>query len=368
MAFIDQLKELGTRAERLQSQLKTEEATKNALIMPFITALGYDVFDPHEVNPELTADVGVKKGEKVDYAIMRDGSPVILFECKGVTADLEKLTPSQLYRYFSVTTARFGVFTNGLHYQFFSDLEAPNRMDARPFMEFDFRQLNETIADSLERFKKDQFDVDAILSTASDLKYKKSIKRILAEERINPSEEFVKLFLSRIYDGKMTKAVKEQFTAIIKLAFNEFIAERVHNRLTNALERAGDAGDVNELEEQLPSDSRTVTTTDEEIEAFYVVKSIVRQVVDAGRVFMRDTQSYCGILLDDNNRKPLCRLFLGTGQKRLVLFDEQRQPIRHAIQSINDIYLHADALKTAATSYDRSSELAEAPEALDSDQ
>jgi predicted type IV restriction endonuclease len=361
MAFVDQLKELGTRAERLYTQLKTEEATKNALIMPFITALGYDVFDPHEVNPELTADVGIKKGEKVDYAIMRDGSPTILFECKGVTADLEKLTPSQLYRYFSVTTARFGVFTNGLHYQFFSDLDALNKMDARPFMEFDIREINETLADSLERFKKDSFDVDAILSTASDLKYKKGIKKILAEERLNPSEEFVKLLVARVYDGKMTKAVKEQFTAIIKRAFNEFIVERVQTRLTSALEQVGDSIDQTAVEETATSDAQNVVTTDEEIEAFYVVKSIVREVVDPGRVFMRDTQSYCGILLDDNNRKPLCRLFLGTGQKRLVLFDAQRQPVRHPIQSVNDIYLHAEALKSTAISYDRAGEMAETP-------
>ncbi len=360
MAFIDQLKELGTRAEKLQSQLKTEEATKNALIMPFITALGYDVFDPHEVNPELTADVGVKKGEKVDYAIMRESSPVILFECKGVSADLEKLTPSQLYRYFSVTTARFGIFTNGLNYQFFSDLEAPNKMDARPFLEFDIREVNEQLAEGIERFKKDRFDIDLILSSATDLKYAKGIKRILSEELINPSEEFVKMFAARVYDGKMTKTVKEQFTAITKRAFNEFVVERVQKRLTNALERVGNA-DLSSVDEGAPADSQSLVTTDEEVEAFHIVKAILREVVDAGRVFMRDTQSYCGVLLDDNNRKPICRLFFNSGQKRLVLFDAQRQPVRHAIQSINDIYQFADALKATALLYDHGGELEEVP-------
>lgn len=360
MAFIDQLKELGSRAEKLQSQLKTEEATKNALIMPFITALGYDVFDPHEVNPELTADVGVKKGEKVDYAIMRDAAPVILFECKGVTADLEKLTPSQLYRYFSVTPARFGIFTNGLVYQFFSDLEAPNRMDARPFLEFDIREISDQLADGVERFKKDRFDIDAILNSASDLKYAKGIKRILTEELINPSEEFVKILAARVYDGKMTKSVKEQFVEITKRAFNEFILERVQKRLTNALERVGNT-DLSGVEEESPGDSQNLVTTEEEVEAFHIVKAILREVVDAGRVYMRDTQSYCGVLLDDNNRKPICRLFFNSGQKRLVLFDAQRQPVRNAIQSINDIYQYANDLKATAMLYDRGGEMAEAP-------
>lgn len=48
--------------------------------MPFISALGYDVFNPTEVIPEFTADVGTKKGEKVDYAIKKDDKIIILIE------------------------------------------------------------------------------------------------------------------------------------------------------------------------------------------------------------------------------------------------------------------------------------------------
>ena len=73
MEFTDQLAALSTRAIKQKDIIKTEEATKNALVMPFIQALGYDVFDPSEVIPEYIADVGSKKGEKVDYAIVADG-------------------------------------------------------------------------------------------------------------------------------------------------------------------------------------------------------------------------------------------------------------------------------------------------------
>ncbi len=82
MDFIDQLRSLATRIANTKDLIQTEEATKNAMVMPFIQALGYNVFDPLEVTPELVADVGMKKGEKVDYAILSATKPIILFECK----------------------------------------------------------------------------------------------------------------------------------------------------------------------------------------------------------------------------------------------------------------------------------------------
>lgn len=169
---------------------------------------------------------------------------------------------------------------------------------------------------------------------------------------------------ARVHEGKMTKAVKEQFTAITKRAFNEFVVERVQRKLSNALERVGNA-DLATSDELEQGESQSLVTTDQEIEAYHIVKAILREAVDAGRVFMRDTQSYCGVLLDDNNRKPICRLFLNSAQKRLVLFDGQRQPVRHAIQSVNDIYQHAEALKATALMYDRGGEMADVPPSTD---
>src|SRR4249919_1287459 len=129
MEFAEKMRELAARVPSQLEYIRTEEACKNALVMPFINALGYNVFDPREVTPELIADVGTKKGEKVDYAILKDGKPIILFECKGCDCNLETAQASQLCRYFSVTDARFGILTNGTIYRVFSDLEAPNKMD-----------------------------------------------------------------------------------------------------------------------------------------------------------------------------------------------------------------------------------------------
>jgi len=353
MDLVDRLQELAKKAEKQLPHLKTEEATKTALVMPFIQALGYNVFDPTEVVPEFTADVGTKKGEKVDYAILQDAKPAILFECKWSGCDLDQAHASQLYRYFSVTSARFGILTNGVEYRIFSDLEEPNRMDARPFLEFDIRDVSPAIAAEVKRFARDSFDVEDILSTASELKYTKGMRRALAEEWANPTEEFVRLLTARVYPGRFTQPVREQFTAIAKKALHEFLNARVNERLTAALER--DSQDKNVQDEDAadePDDARDgIVTTEEELDGFYVVKAIVREVVNVKRVFLRDTKSYCGVLLDDNNRKQICRLRFNSRRKYIGLFDESKQETRHAIADVSDIYSHAAALKATATRF-----------------
>ena len=136
MDLATKLAELQKRSLEHREALLTEEAAKNALIMPFIQALGYDVFSPAEVTPEFTADVGSRKGEKVDYAIKVGGQVNILVECKPANVALNINHASQLFRYFSVTDARLAILTNGVVYQFYSDIERPNKMDEKPFFEF----------------------------------------------------------------------------------------------------------------------------------------------------------------------------------------------------------------------------------------
>lgn len=63
---------------------------------------------------------------------------------------------------------------------------------------------------------------------------------------------------------------------------------------------------------------------------------------------MRDTQSYCGVLLEDNNRKPICRFHLNRSQKYIGLFDQEKNETRQAIESVDDIYGFAEQLKAAA--------------------
>jgi len=354
MDLIDRLRDLSSKIPQLEGHLETEEATKNALIMPFINSLGYNVFDPLEVVPELTADVGVKKGEKVDYAIKIRGNPMILIECKKLGANLEREHASQLFRYFTVTEARFGVLTNGVDFRFFTDLEQPNKMDKLPFFEFSLLQITDAVANELKKFSKDAFDLDNILSTANELKYVKGIKRILAEEWVNPSDEFIRIFSSRLYSGRITQSVLEQFGGLTKRALHLFVSDQINKRLKTVLDPSSDVR-VKEEETEPASEESLIETTDEEIEGFYIIKSILREAVSPDRVFMRDTQSYCGVLLDDNNRKPICRMYFNSSKKYLGLFDENKQVTRHAIASLDDIYSFADEIRSAPKFYESSS-------------
>jgi hypothetical protein len=355
MDFADRIRELGLRIPQQLGHISTEEATKNALVLPFISALGYNVFDPREVTPELTADVGTKKGEKVDYAVMRDGEPIMLFEVKCIGTNLDKCHASQLYRYFSVTSARFGVLTNGVAYRFFSDLDAPNRMDTKPFLEIDLSAPEDGQLVQLKKFSKSSFDLEAILETASDLKYTGEIKKVLAQEMIEPSEELVRLFSKRVYSGSFTKGVREQFGAITKRALQEFISDRVRDRLTSALNQETEtrsAASPKAAEAEARAEEQEVLTTPEELEAFHIVRAILAETVDPRRVVLRDVRSYCGVLLDDNNRRPICRLHFNTSQKYLGLFDEAKNEHREPIGEAADIYRFAKQLKDTVARYD----------------
>ena len=354
MDFADQITALASRITKQMEHLKTEEATKNALVLPFINALGYNVFDPTEVIPEFTADVGIKKGEKVDYAIMLDGEVIMLFECKHAAANLNEVQFSQLFRYFAVTDARIGVLTNGLQYRFYSDLEEPNKMDQRPFLEFDMLDIQEPMLAELKKLTKATFNIDQLLSTAHELKYTKALKGYLHEQWQSPSEEFVKYLTKKVYDGMFTQSVRDQFTEIVRRALHQFVNDRVSGRLKSALreEEAVGTDSVPEPAQAATASNGEVETTEEEMEAFYIVRAIMRDVVDVKRVAMRDVKTYCGILLDDNNRQPICRLWLNGSTKYLGLFDEEKKEERVPIGDLDDIYQHADRLKATAGYYE----------------
>jgi hypothetical protein len=356
MDFIDQLNTLAAKVPKLCDILQTEEATKTALVMPFISLLGYDIFDPTEVIPEFIADVGIKKGEKVDYAIVKDGRIIMLFECKHCGGDLSIRHASQLFRYFSVTDARIGVLTNGVVYRFFTDLEAPNKMDEKPFLEVNMLDLNETVVSELKKLTRPAFNLDELMTAAGDLKYTREIKKLLAEQLENPSDEFVKFCASKVFDGTLTPGRREYFAGITRQSFTQLVNDRINERLKSAMSGV-------QLPEVLPeatasSDDATkqeslIETTAEELEGFYVVKSLLREVVDLTRLAYRDTQSYFGILLDNNNRKPIARLYFNRPQKYIGIFDEKRKEERIPVQSLDDIYQYGEKIRRVFAFYER---------------
>ncbi len=356
MDLIDKIKDIAARIPSQLDHIETEEATKNAFVMPFISALGYDVFNPTEVIPEFTADIGTKKGEKVDYAIKKDDDIIILIECKWSGADLHQDHASQLYRYFSATEARFAILTNGLVYEFYSDIDEPNKMDSKPFFTFDILGFQDHQVSELKKFTKSAFSLDDILNTASTLKYAGAIKKILEEELENPSESFVRFFASQIFDGRLTKPVMEQFTNIVKEARKQFVNEKINERLKSALsanetEISTNNASSKELEEDVEDKGNGVVTTEEEIDSYNIVKAILREVVDVKRIAIRDAKRYCGVLLDDNNRKPICRFHFNYSQKYIGILSQKKEE-KFPIDFVDDIFKFSDQIKSTVAEYE----------------
>ena len=359
MEFSELLTAMALKVKNQRAAITTEEGTKNAFIMPFIsTILGYDVFNPLEVIPEFTADVGIKKGEKIDYAIVREGEVQMLIECKKSGDALNLENASQLYRYFAVTNARIAVLTNGIVYNFYTDLDAPNRMDAKPFLVLDLLDIDEMLIPELRKLTKDVFDLDSIINAAGELKYVGQIKRTIATQFREPEEDWIRFFTSRVYEGMITQKVRDQFTPLVTKAAKQFLNDQVNERLKSALGGANfSTPDVSEQQGAVSSHAAAANdldrdteldTTLEELEGYQIVKAIACSEVKPQRVVHRDSKSYFAILLDDNNRKPIARLhFNGKSVKYLGLFDAEKVETRHVIESLDDIYQHASHIRAA---------------------
>ncbi|HBC0589287.1 TPA: type I restriction enzyme HsdR N-terminal domain-containing protein [Enterobacter cloacae] len=356
MEFTERLNALSNKIKQQLEVINTEEATKTAFVMPFIhNVLGYDVFDPSEVTPEFVCDIGTKKGEKIDYAIMKNNDVQILIECKKIGEPLNINHASQLFRYFHVTNARISILTNGQNYKFFTDLDAPNKMDEKPFLEVDLLDIDENIIPELKKLTKSSFDLESIINAAGELKYVSQIKKILHTQLNNPEDDFVKFFASRVYDGILTQKVRESFLNLTKKAASQYINDQVNERLKSAITGITPAiiespNESTQVEEEHKDESDLVTTL-EELEGYHIVKAITRTILEAPRITHRDTKSYFGILVDDNNRKPLCRLHFNRSQKYIGLFDIEKNETRHPITTIDDIYSFAEVLKATAALY-----------------
>jgi len=346
MDFKDKILEISNRIKKLDNNsLTIEEATKNALIMPFILALNYDVFNPVEVIPEFGADVPGKNGEKVDYAIKRGEEILILIECKCANTKLTVKHTAQLYRYFNTTSARLGILTNGIQYKFYSDLVSINKMDETPFFEFDMTDIEDYQIDELKKFEKSKFSLNDILKNASTLKYTNSIKSILESELNNPSEDFVRFFATRVYEGRITQQVLEQLTSIVKEARIRFITDKVNKRLNSALTKPYESKEIIE-------ETNSVITTQEEIDAYNIIKAISSEIINPARIFIRDRKRYCRILLDNNHNKTICILHFNTLQKHIEIITNDENQKKQAIDEINEIFAFSKKIKTIINEYE----------------
>ncbi len=350
MEFKDIIRALGDRVHKLKDSISTEEATKNAFIMPLLQALGYDVFNPHEVVPEYITDIGTKKGEKIDYAIFKDGLPIILIECKHWTKNFI-LHDGQLSRYFHVSKAKFGILTNGIEYRIYTDLEEPNKMDEKPFFEFTIDTIKDGQIEKLKEFHKTHFNLEGILNSANELKYMNQLRGLIVKEFTAPSYEFVQYFTKQVYAGRMTAKLLEQFRPLVQKTAQQIISDSVSDRLKAALNREQEQEKKENAAAIIEDSKNKVDTTVEEMEVFYIIKAIVRAVTDSNRITWRDAQSYFAVFFDDNNRKPICRVYLDGTKKYLGTFDSDKKETKQELSAIDDIYKFTPQLQAMINLY-----------------
>lgn len=264
----------------------------------------------------------------------------MLIECKPSQSDLSVKHAGQLFRYFSVTDAKVAVLTNGVVYRFYTDSERSNRMDDKPFFTFDLDDYRRGDIKHLAPFQKSEFDLDRIASQAGTLKLQTEVSKELRAEFAEPSDELVRLIARRLHDGSLTEAVRERFKQVIAHSIAGLIREGVTERLENAISSEDKAYSDNPIEEPVSD----VETTQVEIDGYNIVRAICSKIVDPARVVMRDAKSYCAVLLDDNNRKTIVRMWFNSDTARYVGLmsgkDETRQPVENPV----DIYKSSEAI------------------------
>lgn len=367
MDFKDQVVRLSDNIKKQKDKIATEEATKNAFIMPMIAALGYDVFNPFEVVPEMDCDLIKKKGEKIDYAIMKDENPILLIECKHCKQDLN-LHDTQLQKYFVASKARFGVLTNGIEYRFYTDLEKINIMDEKPFLIVNMLDLSDADIEQLKKFHKSYYNEEDVLSTANELKYTTEIKSILNNEFASPTAEFVRFFARQAYtSGQITSKVIDMFTPLVKKSITSVINDIISDRLNTAIKNSEQTSDslqtidntsintsTEDTEEKLPDgvvymDKESgVVTTQEELDAYNIVRSILRKSVDVSRITYKDYKSYFVVNIDNSQWFWICRVSIGARKKQIGISADQYKSCEWIqIDNMDDIFKYADRLEEA---------------------
>jgi hypothetical protein len=352
MDLSERIKELESRSRHAMKHALTEEATKTSVILPLIQTLGYDVFNLEEVIPEFVADVGLKKGEKVDFALRIGGKLAVLIEVKPITMSLGAAQFSQLYRYFAVTEARLAILTNGREVWFFSDVDEPNKVDKKPFFVFDLQAYDEKQISEFSKFAKENFSIDKILETASTIKYREAAATYIRTQLENPDDEFTKMVAKQIYEGSLTKSVLEQLRPSIQASLDEVIRDRIREKLNVAFRPETLSVEANVEKSSQTLEQSEIITTQEEIQAFMIVRAIAARVAPVDRVTMRDAKSYCSIFVDDNNRKPVCRLYFNAKSTRHIgFFNAEKSEERIQIESLSDLYAHSSKIEDVIKSY-----------------
>jgi len=346
--FENGIAQIARNIEQNKEYVPTEDTTKISFVLPFIRLLGYNCTDPREVQAEFTADEKDKNMDKVDYVIMENGKPIILIECKHWSEKLERHV-GQLKKYFhSLVETKFAILTNGIEYLFFTDLEKANILDRKAFLKINMLDLKAHAIKELAKFRKENFNVSEILTTAEELKYTSSIFALLNEEYRSPSDDFVKFILTKVYDGVKVQSAVEKFRPLINNSFEQFVKELISERLEAAKPPTEEPtqpeptkNNISDIEENV--DGVPTLPTEEELQAYYIVKGILAEAVKTTQIYYKDTASWLSIIYDNKSTKWVCRIILRPTSK-VIHFPPDVRADKIILDSVDDLYKHKKLL------------------------
>ena len=313
-----------SHVKKHHSACKTEEASKTALILPmFSDVLGYNVIDPSVFVPEYVTDIGAKRGEKVDYAILRDNSPEILIEAKwsGTSLDGESSQigyVSQLFRYFSLTSAKIGILTNGIEYRFYGDLDSNHQMDEDHFYQFNVLNMSEEDMEYLYRFHYSSFNSKKIIDDASEKKTHSDIKQLLKKLVTDPDNDFTGYIMKRLGASRRTKGLVQNYQPIVKQIMKEIVSEGI----------------------TVDDKSPEIVTTQEELAAYYIIQTLIHKTIDPSRVKYKDSKTYFTVNIDGLTTHWICRLLPSSkGQWQIVIpVKDNKNPEKIILNDNTDLF------------------------------
>lgn len=324
MEFLERIKELGKKISEQKSFVATEQAAKTSFVMPFLQALGYDVFNAVEVIPEYVADWAAKKGEKVDYTIKVGGQTMMLLECKQVDDTLDAAKENQLANYFHhVQECNIGVLTNGIVYKFYTDLNAENIMDTEPFFVFDFTAFKDPHIARLEMFSKANITkTDVINSDIIKIRNYSATIEALKKDFSNPADDWVKYIIKQMpFIKRSTEAVVEEFREHIKKAVVQFEQDFFDAQIARLKETTqAPTPEQQAKPTEQPPEKSSIQTTVEEMQALSIVRSMLYKIIPSEKIALKDSENYCNISYVTTGWPTIVRLNFSDPNKLSISF------------------------------------------------
>lgn len=337
MGLLEDLRKLSEKVKLRKDHVKGEEATKHALIVPFLQVIGFDTTDPLEVKPEFVADFAKRRSngqfQKVDYLITVKGEPAIFVEAKSVEAAAEEHDGQLRYYFNSTPSVKLAIVTNGLVYRFFTDLKMHNIMDEVPFLEFNILQITEREAGIIERYTKARFDAESVRQHAEEVISLEKVTKLINDLLRNPSASFVKLVIEQldlVGDNRITANVISRFEPIVRKSIENVLFEHVARAIQQMQAPPPQAPEpaqppqmqsapATPLQRQpQPEASPAAVTVDEDLEIFGIVKRICAESPHKATIQHKDAANFFVINLG-TSRSWFIRLYAGKRTKRILV-------------------------------------------------